>query len=321
MTDIDLLARRYRSILVASYPVDWRERNEDAVLGTLLDEAEVHGRSRPRIAEVLTLLVHGAGARLRGPGGLLGRDLRDRVSLLAFAMGTAVALVSIGFVEWRPWLAQGPTSQGAAPLDPGSFALPPHFGPFASSVIIVDALWLAALLARLVRWHLVGRVALLLTIPVAVLIRAGLFDTDVSVNTAGHILAFLGLLAAVAAAGGSWPRRSTAIAVAIGVIALCTAVLIEAYFTGWAMYRVEGAGVALWATLTSWWLALAVVRPRWAAATVVFSAAVAVCAIARTMATGAGDSMVYVPIVLELVLASVLIGYLSGFRVRVSKRS
>ena len=57
------LERSYRRLL-SSYPRSWRQRNEEVVLGTLLDEAEAESWSKPRLGQRLSLVSHGVAERL-----------------------------------------------------------------------------------------------------------------------------------------------------------------------------------------------------------------------------------------------------------------
>lgn len=70
------LERSYRRLL-SSYPQSWRQRNEEVVLGTLLDEAEAEGWSKPRWGQRFSLVFHG---------------LAERISLKTVAVLAVVAL-------------------------------------------------------------------------------------------------------------------------------------------------------------------------------------------------------------------------------------
>lgn len=57
------LEQKFRRLLHA-YPKQWRERHGEAFLGTLLDEAEAEGRTRPTVSMRLSLIMHGFAERI-----------------------------------------------------------------------------------------------------------------------------------------------------------------------------------------------------------------------------------------------------------------
>ena len=87
---------RYRKLL-RWYPKPWRERNGDALLGVMLDEAERCGRTGPSWGERWSAFAHGVGMRLD--------------AALAWRLVIVVAVLNSGGLLWfffvpeelRPW--------------------------------------------------------------------------------------------------------------------------------------------------------------------------------------------------------------------------
>ena len=82
----------YRRLL-SSYPRSWREANEDVVLGTLLDEAEAEGWSRPRLGQRFSLVSHGMAERL----GLKATGAIALVVLVISVVGTVLQVAMLEF--------------------------------------------------------------------------------------------------------------------------------------------------------------------------------------------------------------------------------
>lgn len=87
---------RYRKLL-RWYPKPWRERNGDALLGVMLDEAERCGRTGPSWGERWSAFAHGVGMRLD--------------AALAWRLAIVVVVLNCGGLLWfffvpeelRPW--------------------------------------------------------------------------------------------------------------------------------------------------------------------------------------------------------------------------
>jgi hypothetical protein len=73
------LEQQYRRAL-RWYPNDWRNRNEDVVVGTLKDVAEGENRSRPAVGELVNLRLTGIAAHLNGLGRTIPAEVRDRAA-------------------------------------------------------------------------------------------------------------------------------------------------------------------------------------------------------------------------------------------------
>lgn len=134
------------------YPPRWRREHGAAMLGTLLDGADAHGRTRPATGEV-------AGLRLHGLRAWVDTVVPSAVRRIAASIGAGsalgFALVYGVFVVWGPW--------DARPLQvPGDWVT---FGPFWNAgILVVVPLALMALAAAVrSRWgvHLLAVVAAL----------------------------------------------------------------------------------------------------------------------------------------------------------------
>ena len=134
-TDLETSYRR----MLRWYPRQWRSRNEDAVTGVLLDQAEHEARTAPSTGERLSLIA----------GGLHERFLRaERPSPLHLAaLGTALVF-SVWYLVVIAW-GSGARYFGT-------------LGPFANPSVITAAVFaLAAVLAAARRMQLARLVSLL----------------------------------------------------------------------------------------------------------------------------------------------------------------
>jgi len=181
------LERRYRAAL-DWYPAEWRHANADAMLDTLLDEAEATGRVKPAPAQTLNLLAFAARERIRTA---MPVAVRDRSSALAWGVGAAISVVMFVCIEWAPW----PTA------DPR--VLPPGvgLGPFMSATTVVLGLWAASFLAALVGAGTIARWILAATLPASLALV--LFDTQpwAALRAPSSSLLFLALMALIALQG------------------------------------------------------------------------------------------------------------------------
>lgn len=85
--------QEYRKLL-RWYPKPWRERNGDAVLGVMLDEAERCGRTGPSWGERWSAFAHGVGMRLDAA-------LAWRLAIIAIVM-TACRVLWLFVALWEP---------------------------------------------------------------------------------------------------------------------------------------------------------------------------------------------------------------------------
>jgi MFS family permease len=233
------LETRYRTVLLW-YPSSWREQNADAVVGTLLDEADAAGRTQPRLTELASLAINGLVARLRGDG-IMGTISRDHLATLALGAGLALTLIMFVTSEWAPWATE-PNH-----LDP----MFPAFGPFASAAVIINFLWFAAfglMLAGFVPW---GRLVL-------VLAGVGSIAAIVLVNETpllyarppASALSFLIVLAVLACSGR--PTPAMGVRAAAGTAAFFTVFMFQIFaLNNWSINErlFRGWHVAS----TGWW--------------------------------------------------------------------
>jgi hypothetical protein len=90
-------AALYRQLLRA-YPLAWRRRHGEVLLGTLLDVDDARGGTGPTPGEVGDLVIRGLGVRLAylTPG----RSTRERASAVALTFGTGLTMVCMVLGEW-----------------------------------------------------------------------------------------------------------------------------------------------------------------------------------------------------------------------------
>jgi hypothetical protein len=120
------LSIEYRR-LMRWYPRQWRLVNEEAMLGTLLDQAEGEGRQEATAAERSAIAKGGIAQRFGLP--VRGQRLR----LLPLAAGFLLSVFYAAFIIWAPRSSY-----------PGSL------GPFANPSVVTCALLVLAFLAALV---------------------------------------------------------------------------------------------------------------------------------------------------------------------------
>jgi hypothetical protein len=154
------LEQQYRRAL-RWYPKNWRRRNEDAVVGTLLDAAEEAGRLVPARGELADLRIHGLLSRFGFVGRILPPAIRDRVSAIALGTGAAISLWGIAYSVTNA----NATGALYRYLGIGSRVT---FGPFTSLDVILYSVWIAAFVASLVGAPRLTRILLVTTIPAAI---------------------------------------------------------------------------------------------------------------------------------------------------------
>lgn len=183
------LEARYRAAL-RFYPLSWRIKNEEAVMGTLLDTAEGEGREAPRPFELANLTAHGILQRLRLVPTVVPSSVRDRASTAALAIGAAIALAATMQLESYPnrW----------DEFFPGEYAT---FGPFASPAIVVYAVWGVAFFASVAGFTTVTRWLALATIPLSFIAREVADASEMILRPTWSFLGLLVLLASLVAAG------------------------------------------------------------------------------------------------------------------------
>lgn len=150
------LEKQYRGVL-RWYPTWWRAKNQEVVVGTLMDVADGEHRAQPRFFEMVNLAAHGLFTQLRILPAVIPSAVRDRTSTAALAIGAAISLTAIMQLESNP-------TRGASMFG-GEVE---SFGPFASPSVVLYFAWLAALLASLAGFTLAGRWTAAATIPLAI---------------------------------------------------------------------------------------------------------------------------------------------------------
>lgn len=193
------LERRYRAAL-DWYPRGWRDANGEAILGTLLDEAEATGRQKPRFADVLNLALHGIAASARGVPDRIPASMRDRIAAISLGTGFALALVMFLGSEWAPWAPNGPWNGWAYDWRVTHSDVP-GFGPFASAGVVLFGLWFAAFGFALVGLARTASFTLFATFPVSLLLVEHSGHRMATLRPSDAALLALAALALLAMAG------------------------------------------------------------------------------------------------------------------------
>jgi hypothetical protein len=193
------LESRYRAAL-RWYPRSWRAANADAIVGVMLDQAEAEGRVVPSRGELRDLAGSAIRTRIES---VAPRAVRDRVAAVALAIGTAYALVMLIGAEWAPFATSGPANQWMLPDDGSSWREPSSvgFGPFASALVIVYALWIVAFVLVLLRLARAATALLLLTIPVLGWVRGVRLDDIAVLQPTTFVMILTALIAVLASVG------------------------------------------------------------------------------------------------------------------------
>lgn len=147
------LEARYRQ-LARWYPRSWRTRNEDALVGVLLDVAEAQGRDTISRRERLSIVSHGVSSRLDR---VISPDVRDAGSTITLTAGLGISLGVFLMSTWAPW--------GNHTGSSGSW--PEPTGAFHDTGFLFAGLWVISVIAALTTHWGVGRVALIVSVGAA----------------------------------------------------------------------------------------------------------------------------------------------------------
>ncbi|HEX7834918.1 MAG TPA: hypothetical protein VF479_05560 [Pseudolysinimonas sp.] len=202
--------QQYRSAL-RWYPRSWRKRNEDVMVGTLLDVADRDGRDVPTRGELRDLRRSGLAARADA---VVAGSIRDRVAGVSLGAGTALALALLtgqAWARWAPtdgswpqaWLASSPELRAPDGI--------------VWQLLIHPAYWVVAAMATLAGWTVIARILLVASVPVSAI---ALFLPEVSflLRPSVGTLAMMAALALVSCIGRPprpWLLGATAIMAAL----------------------------------------------------------------------------------------------------------
>lgn len=131
--DLGRRGRAYQQ-LMRWYPADWRERNSEALIGVMLDQADERNHSGPSFADRASIILGGLRERLLSPGRRNGRT----VSVLG--LGTAFAALYLYYVAWSP-----------------SVSIAGAIWPFSNSLVIPASLMGLAFAVSMTPWTRVAR--------------------------------------------------------------------------------------------------------------------------------------------------------------------
>jgi hypothetical protein len=239
------LERSYREAL-RWYPKGWRRRNEDAVLGTLLDAAEEDHRSVPARGELANLRANGLGERIGFVGRVLPSSVRSRTGVWMLGLGVAISLVGLLFAGWT-----------FAQVD-GTYRQVWTLGEFAKNIIAGQGLYLVWVAAGIGALFGARRVALWIavaTIPVSIAWPVIAWYLSQYGHPSGVTIVFLDLVAIVAVAGLASPqprlRERTALWSGVGVTFVFGFYFLRIASGGYFGNGAQGVD-AFWAPLAVW---------------------------------------------------------------------
>ena len=227
------LEQTYRAAL-RWYPKDWRRRNEDAVLGTLLDGADDEKRHAPAAGELANLRGSAILTRL-GPLGRIPARVRDRTAALAFSMAGGIAIAALVALA-----LQRPT------LSPQFVRLLPSTGPFLGVGFIYWGVLMLALVAGLVGSKWIARGIAVASIVVAIVLRLSAANRFLDHAPTTTTIIFIAALTALSFVGNPFGSARGRTWIAVGAASWATFI----GFTLWYQHVTKG-GVA---GSTDWFL-------------------------------------------------------------------
>jgi hypothetical protein len=184
------LERRYRDAL-RWYPRKWLRRNEDVVVGTLLDVADADDRTTPAKGELAGLRRTAIAAHFGVFARILPSEVRDRAASISLGFGASLSLAAILVNVLVPEriIASWP----AVRLN--------MFGPFGSSAVLLYGLWVLAFVVAVVGFGLAARVLIALSLPLSVIVRLIGDAGHQFMSPSGTTLGLLGLSALIVVVG------------------------------------------------------------------------------------------------------------------------
>jgi hypothetical protein len=214
MSDLEV---RYRRAL-RWYPRKWRATNEDAMVGTLLDQCDAEHRTEPAPGELANLRLSGAAACVGVLGRIYPTEVRNRASLLCLGLAAAISVSAI--VQTVVVAVLYASARDSDPTNDAS-----TFGALSTAGIAVYVLWLAALVATLVGLRRISRWLVVATLPASVALRVLEDHVPQVLWTSTVTICVLGVLAIIVAAGtpGGVRRGRMTVAATFGMSMLGTA--------------------------------------------------------------------------------------------------
>jgi hypothetical protein len=220
------LEQQYRQAL-RWYPKNWRRRNEDAVVGTLLDVAEEAGRLVPARGELADLRANGFASHL-GPLGRIPASVRDRAVALIFGLGAGIAIVAVVASAWQ------------AATTP-AYMLPYYsiVGPFLGYSFMFYGVWIIALIAALIGWRRIATALVLAGIPLSIAIRLMSIGLRIDYAPTTTTILLMAMLALLTLIGNPFRRRRGRLWIAVSTASWAAGI----GFTIWYQHVTMG-GVA-----------------------------------------------------------------------------
>jgi hypothetical protein len=140
---------RYRRLL-RWYPRTWRIRNENAVVGLLVEQSNDNGGRRPTWAERRSLMVNGLGERFLTP------ETTTRPAIIVYAAAVVYSAWYLSWITWAPGIHYPGTLwpfSNATPI-PVAFLLVAFAAALARRIRLARPLAYAAALGELIIWAL-----------------------------------------------------------------------------------------------------------------------------------------------------------------------
>jgi len=201
------LEATYRRAL-AWYPKRWRAANEDAVIGTLLDQADDDERLTPARGELANLRMSAIGARFGWVDRAIPLGVRERAATIALALGFTIALAGIVLNVWQFRDLESRYPQLAQVGSTFSFALACY------------GIWFAAFVTALVGLRKISIAMIVVSIPVSIALALVANVRHLWGAPGAVTVGFLGLLAIVYLLGAPRPTRRFRVALGIGAAVL-----------------------------------------------------------------------------------------------------
>jgi len=309
------LERRYRAAL-DWYPKVWRDQNGEAMLGTLLDEADSTGRDKPALGQTVNLVFFALRERANAA---LPAAVRNRAAALAWGLGATLSALTFVGSEWAPWS----TGEESGLLWGG------EFGPFASAAVVLYALWIVGFVVAIAGAGGVARWILAATIPTSVALVV--FDSQpwAALRPSMSALVLLATLALISIQG-SPPRSARARLWAVISAIGASGFVLPIVFGARRFYAATEGWLPrdIWTELTRPLPYLAVLgavalvavvarRFAWAGAALLLSAPFAVFALAILTASGGAIMLLVCGVAIVVVVA---LAHRSGYRVVLQRR-
>jgi hypothetical protein len=249
--NVNALEAQYRDAL-RWYPKRWRVKNEDAMVGTLLDTADGESREDPATGELRSLRLSSLVYRAGLAGRAVPEAARDRAAAISLGLGASMGSAGLALNLIVPPRVEAIVAKA------GELRWLPHlFGPFGGDAVILYTLWAVAGLLGMTGLRRSARAAVALTIPTAIVIRAISDQMQQLMPASSTTLGSMELLALVVLlgfAGRDRAGRITVLATFLAATAVTAVTAVAGFrtsFYSWG-YTTDG-----FTQIDEYWLAFA----------------------------------------------------------------